>query len=578
MNTQMKRAGRLIAICLLASLSICSTRSYAAYNLISPGSSYETSWASPGTAPDWMNNAVFSNSYGSVYAEVWDETGGNGLWAEVHDYAAHTFTIHLGQVVVGAGGTVVHPDVVLGGDGTHNYMAVVYTGTSILGASNVYIEVYTITNVGNASFGYNSCTGGGNTNQIGNSGLVGNAHIDIASEAYGASYIRADRFVVAWEDGIAACIAGGNAGARAAAGSLSGLAGCTATFAFAPGCLNNVAGPSAGAGFDVDVTVGPDYNAGGYIAYFAYRDFYGGNYNIYQGDWHLGGTLNPGTISVTSTTNPVEWPRIDMYDSPTVGGGAPFEIAYRYYDNGVPEWNISKVDNNSTLEITANYTPTGAHDYENLKPVVAAGTEDLGTGLELYSLAYANPTLNYILEENIDNATGAVYQTTIYDDFRIVNNYGNSNGTYIDDPVAISSNYVYDGGYSQVRPDELYTCWYNTSGAGNIYCKTRSTAPPVFKPGNNTGNTVLKPVQQVQQGGTHVQVYPIPAEDVVYIKRNGRQASHYNITDLTGRVVMEGQISEEVQAVNIAGMDRGMYLVNVSYSDSDDVDGIRIAK
>lgn len=569
MNTQRKERKWLQTAGFIVLLSLCSVHSYAAYNLINPGATTpETSYAYPGNAPDWLNNAIFTNSYGTVSAEVWDETGGDGMYAEVHDNASHSFTIHLGQyVVTGLGGTVVHPDVILGGDPTHNYMAVVFTGT--VGAnSNVYIEVYTINGVGTTGFSPSTCSA--HTYQIGNSGVVGNAHIDVAYEPDGVIYVKADRFVVAWEDAIGVCQVLTNPGARAAAGSLSALAGCSVSFSFAPGCLNNTGGPNIGAASDVDVAVGLDYNAGGYIAYFTYRDYYNLSYNIYQGDWHLGGVLNPGTISVGST-DPKEWPRIDMYDSPIVGGGSPFEIAYRFYDNGTNKWNISKIDNNSNLEITANYTPSGAHDHDNSKPVIAAGTEDLAGPLELYSIAYANPDLTYILEENIDNATGAIYQTATSDDFRIVNN----NNT-IDAPVAISSDYIYDAAYYQMRPDNLFTCWYNTGGS--IDCKTRNTAPPMFRPGNTSNNEPLGEVCQVQKAGEHVKVYPIPVQDVIYINRNGRQARSYSITDLTGRLVLKGNINEEVQAVDIASLDKGMYLLNVRYSDGDDVDGIRIAK
>lgn len=570
MNTQMKRAGRLIAICLLASLSICSTRSYAAYNLISPGSGYETSPAAPNNQPDWMNNAVFTNTNGTVYAEVWDETGGNGLYLEIHDNAGNAIApyIHLAQPLVNVYGLdCTHPDVILGGDASNNYVAVAYSGDDGTN-KDVYLEVYTIHDVGLSTIYVSACAQ--YIFKVGNSGAVGDAHIDIANELYGVNAVKADVFVIGWEDAIPACaVSLGAIGARACVESLSHLAGCnTANFTFAPACLNNTVGLNASRGNQVDITIHQDFQ-GGYRADFVFVD---NNVNyISIGRWDIGTSLTRGIHTINSG-NTMEFPRIDAYDAPNAATTVNFDIVYRE-DNGtwqVQEYNPYTAASNM---VTSYYTPAGTNNYNNSKPVVTAGTEDLSnTAYQFYSLAYQNTDLDEVFVQNININNGTLYGTP---DYRIANNY-----TDVLDPVAISNDYIYNGTYSLMQPNEIYVCWYNNT-SGTIDCKARSSAPPVMKPGHSnpeeqTCNYNISTVNKKNAG--HMKVQPIPAADKITVDCNGREARSYSINDLTGRVLLQGKMNSLVQDIDLSPLAAGMYLLNVSYTDSKDVDGMRIVK
>ncbi|MBS1584615.1 MAG: T9SS type A sorting domain-containing protein [Bacteroidetes bacterium] len=556
------------ALCLFIFLCLIGYNAEAGYNLIAPNVATPEVSVVSASSPTWLNNAVFTNSNGTVYTEVWDEGGGNGVWAEVHDNGGHSFKIHLGATVVGAGGSVRNPDVILGGDANNTYFAAVYTGVAGLN-SDIFLEVYTITGVNTNSFASTSCTP--HTFQVTGTHRTGVAHIDVAFEMVGLSYPTADVFVIAWEDAVPTCAVGGQPGARACKESLSHIANCnTPSFTYSPNCLNHATfGPTQGAGVQVDIAVAPDYNNGGYLSTFTYTDPAAGN--LFVGTWNLGTTLVQ-VGNMYAIGNPFEWPRIDMYDSPLTPPAAHYEIVYRYQEPYNNVWNIVNQDPLSTNEITGTYTPFGTFDYDNSKPVVTAGTEDLAGNTHLYSAAYQNSNLGEIMEENIVVGTGLVYQSALSDDFRIVNN-----NTVVDAPVAISSSYAYNATYSKMQPDEIYVCWYNTGGT--IDCKTRSSAPPVFKH-NNTGNSnnVLKPVDQFATSKNPASVYPLPANDILHVKGNGRQLKAYTITDVLGKVLQHGDFNADQNNIDISSLSSGLYLLNINYKDAVDVDGFKVTK
>jgi hypothetical protein len=569
MKQNFNNRGKRIPIALLLLVLVSGfSNVHAAYTLYNtPLGTDNTLTNQPGSAPTWMNNSIFNNSNGSVQAVAWDEGGGNGMYAEVFDNTGGVQLIHLGQAVVNAGGTVEHPDIVLGGDASNNYMAVVFTG--IAGANkDVFIEVHTLTNVNNVSPALNYTTCGTYTFQLTTNHSASNAHIDLAYEMYGVGNPKADRFVVAWEQG-GACFANFNNGAWACHGSLAALAGCGAyTITYAPGCLNTTSAPQV-AGRDVDIAVRGA--SGNYKAFFTFWDNVGGNNQMYVGDWNLGSTLNQGTFANNFGGNQVEYPRIDAADGPLGVGDAPFDIVIRAKDGITSAWNVTSWNGLAQSEVTSFYNPNPTSTYyqDNSKPVVTAGSEDYNTNTRLYTLAYQNTNLNAVWAQNINIAGGALYGTP---DYRLVNTSAINTASA---PVAISSDYTYDG--VRMYGYEVFVSWYDASN-NQIDYKITTAAPPVYKPGHQGENTVIANTQNLGFNRKHACVSPIPASDRIYIEENGRAAKSYTITDVTGRVLLKGSIEQDKQQVDISALASGMYLVNISYSDNADVDGFRIAK
>jgi len=560
-----------MALCLSILLCLVNVPAGAQYTIYTSGNGpAETSPATPTFAPTWMNNAVFTNSLGSVYAEAWDEGTGT-VYYEVHDNAGHSSGTLT--VISPNAGTNTNPDVVLGGDNGNNFMAIVYTNT-YLGNSNIYVEVYQINNVGAVTFAVaNVCGAGGYVHQVSTSNHVGNAHIDMGNETYAAgTLVGANRFVIAWEDFGNGFTNGGPGGMATSATFSDIVANCgLATYTTTNTPLNLLAGPNWGAANDVDIAVRYD-GSNGYTAYFTYRDYFvlGSTSYVYFGKWAIASnTVTKGVRIVNAGTgagNNVEYPRIDVYDSKAFSTtDAFFDIVYRWLDPSPPAWNIMQVNNLAGPEQVTKPYGIGTLVNDNTKPVVTAGTEGPVSGVyySLYSLAYANPNLDWVYLQNVVYATGNGLKTVGTNlDYREVNQNAN-----IDGPVAISNDYIVDG-TGTFRPDQIYVCWYNTGGT--IDCNTNTNRPPLFKP------TWLENTLSKNKNG--IKVYPNPAEDMVVLEQGSTPVSNYTLCDVMGRVLLKGDVEQAVQPIDISQLAKGMYILNVSYKDSKQTDGIKIVK
>jgi hypothetical protein len=133
--------------------------------------------------------------------------------------------------------------------------------------------------------------------------------------------------------------------------------------------------------------------------------------------------------------------------------------------------------------------------------------------------------------------------------------------------VAISNDYVVDG-TGTFRPDQIYVCWYNTGGT--IDCNTNTNRPPLFKP------TWLENTLSKNKNG--IKVYPNPAEDVVVLEQGIKPIGSYAVCDVMGRVLLKGNMRQTAQAIDISQLAEGMYILNVSYKDSKETDGVKIVK
>lgn len=568
MNTQMKQKSSLGVLCLCLMLCLSANLVQAQYNLVGPpvNADITVANAAVGNTIDWLNNAVFTNSYGTVWGEAWDEGTGTDVWMELHDNTGSTGPIQLGVPMINLGASVRHPDIVLGGDDTHNYVAVVYKSSSGLN-TDIFLEIYTITNV-NAGIGVFACTK--YIFQLTNTHASGDPHIDLANEQYGAASVKADLFAVAWEEGNALCVGNGGPGARGCYGLLSNLAGSgcvAATVTNSPGCFN-VTGLGGTRGTQVDIAVHLAGSAG-YVAGFTYSDPVLGN--IYLGTWNItAGTITTGTMMNNPGANAAEFPRIDLLDQ-----NRPFtpctevDVVYRYFDPGPLAWNVNSTNNLIATgwdEVTSYYnTLAGTFNNDNSKPVVTAGSNNNVNAADnnFFSVAYAGAQ-DIVWVQNIDWTTGVPTFVAGPD----YNYYEVNTNANISDPVAISSNYVYVA--SNFRTDEIYTCWINTSAAAqSIDCKSSNTIPPAFKP---TGT------KQLSTAANRAKIYPNPANDILYVECGAYPLKAYVLSDLLGRNVLEGELTKESGAIDISKLAKGMYLLKLQYDGSSYTDCVKVVK
>lgn len=525
-----------------------------------PQTTTETSVVSPGNVPTWMNNAIFRNDDGTVYGEVWDEGTGNGIYLEVHDNigGGSTGAVQLGTTLL-ANGYCEHPDVVIGGDATHMYVAAVYTyqRTTAPVGNNIFMEVYTITGIG-TGITLNSCTTYIFPVTGQNADHVGDAHIDLANEGYGAASVRADTFVIAWEEKTT-CGIGLNFGARGATGALSRFAGSTcsvASFTYSNGCFNNVGNGDRGDQVDIAVRYIPA--SGTCVALFTYDDLSNGD--IFLGAWNVtGNSVTTGTVlDNTPGTGNSEYPRIDVRDqnASTTPNCAAYDVVYRYYDGTA--WNVNQINdilgNSNPETITAQYA--GTNDHDNTKPVVTCGTNNNVDAAEnnLFSVAYANPLpspgLDSVFVQNVDWIDGLV--TT-----RVgtsVDYYATNTHDSIDGPVAISNDWINSSG---LQTDTVYVCWYNVADA-TIDCKQTGSVPVAFKP---TVTSNLPPIST-----NKTKVYPIPARNDLYIVAEA-SAKSYRLSDVAGHVVLQNSITNDKQHVDLKGLPKGIYMLNILNED-----------
>ncbi|MBS1584674.1 MAG: T9SS type A sorting domain-containing protein [Bacteroidetes bacterium] len=495
--------------------------------------------------PTWMNNAERTASYGTLYGVIWDD-GAGALTVQLQDDASPTpgtATIAL----AGPGfGTMRHPDMVIGGDFYNYYVMAVYTVDNGLGTTNIYCESYIITGVGTGTLTVNNC-GGNHIRNISNTGLAGNAHIDLANDPTGALLTVADRFVVGWEDYTCTQV-GGNIGAMARSSSLSAFAGTACgvgATVVSSGCLNNTNSIIGEAGEQVDIAVREDYSGSGYEAFFTYADHAQGN--VYEGRWHI----PPGSNSVTTGIaidnpgmNNMDYPRIDVRDNaPNTPPQTQTEIVYRYWDGF--HWVIAGSNNLLTHDNINSYF-NGPPDHDNTNPVVTYGEGNKG-----FFIAYANPTMDKVYMNITNQSNGYLAQNLNapnYDGYEVSYNVG------IDGPVAISNAYLNKAGGPYASDN--FVCWFNATN-GEIDCKTTNIYTPVFKPTET----------MVMRKGFKAEVYPNPASDHINIRAGAYELQHYMLTDVLGKTVKQGDVNSEKTVVDLKGLPKGLYVLGIVNKD-----------
>ncbi|MDN5627807.1 MAG: T9SS type A sorting domain-containing protein, partial [Weeksellaceae bacterium] len=78
------------------------------------------------------------------------------------------------------------------------------------------------------------------------------------------------------------------------------------------------------------------------------------------------------------------------------------------------------------------------------------------------------------------------------------------------------------------------------------------------------GKDVPLAVDDNLQGAFGIQVYPNPASEVLNIKLNNAQKATFKIFDLAGQLVKESSSSDQLAEINISGLPKGVYILNIN--------------
>jgi hypothetical protein len=62
-------------------------------------------------------------------------------------------------------------------------------------------------------------------------------------------------------------------------------------------------------------------------------------------------------------------------------------------------------------------------------------------------------------------------------------------------------------------------------------------------------------------GKAGLQVYPVPAKDVITVERNTSDITEATITDMQGKVLMRVRLTQSRQEIDIASLAKGMYVL-----------------
>lgn len=505
------------------------------YHVVSP--SYNESTFVPSTATGnvtWLNNASFYNQSipFSIKAVVWDD--GSDSWFKISD---GTYS-YSSKVAMSGSST---PDVIVGGDANDNaYLGVVYNNSG-----NIYLDVYTITNIGNVSFGVSTC--GTYTYPITVTQTARVPHIDaLNAPCIGFTKTLSDGFVIAWEDN--ACSVNGYYGARACVGSIVNSAtNCVAGISYLPGCVNRTSGPPQFItdAENIDAAMYMDASIG-LMVKFTYVDPYN-SYNLYYSTWHTTWSSPSAAVNIDNNTNGIKYPRIDVFDAVTNVPSTSMDIVYDKYGGTNTTWEVYTWNPSSGQDASADYddgSSTGTGRSDNSSPAVTLASNGL------ISFTYSNAVMDSVYEQNIDCSSGNITTTSGDKDYYSVNTSSNATG-----PVAITTDWAYDVSSSDVVPNDLFICWYNP-GLDEIDYKVTSN-PTSYK---TTG---------IQAGAVeHVNSILIsnPANDYTIIRcPNGGR--NYKVADLYGKTVKEGCINNIDTKVSLNTLPAGTYILYVNCTD-----------
>jgi len=267
-----------------------------------------------------------------------------------------------------------------------------------------------------------------------------------------------------------------------------------------------------------------------------------------------GNDINLWEVDILSATNSVIVPALNsgmsfnksvrieamgVYDP-----GAPFQkyqIAYAGYAGG------PGMDMFSFNDLTGNFNlsaaGSGLSGGNNMHPAVSAGAGQYvggGYGNENHSICWFNDGTPYFYSQAIETNSGNVNPS--YPDYYEVNQDPAPSIT-LDEyyaPIAVSSSSNW-GDY------ELLTAWVNNF---DIFYKHQIDIQQ-YKPTN------VKVVP-----AANYRLYPNPSSTTINI--DGMTRADYTITDVTGRILLKGEVTKASNNIHIESLAKGIYIASVT--------------
>lgn len=280
-----------------------------------------------------------------------------------------------------------------------------------------------------------------------------------------------------------------------------------------------------------------------------------GNSELYYREWDMTGTSLSTTVTLDAMTgsSAVSIPRIDGMDNynvndPSGATESVYKIAAQVYNDGT---GYNEIRTYCNLLGAANYWTCS--DVEDLSPVTSSSPL-----YNHYTPCVALAQDDYMIAHFMDDGTNDIVtmQPIVKGDPSALGggkDYWVSDGT----PVGTSGYYACSASPLANRPNvEGLIAWGYPDGGGGTYIKYKTTPYTYsFKHGNNEGTGNAK-----ESSWT---VYPNPAHDYVVVSAPGGAAGSYELTDLAGKVLLQGNINSGQKHVNIGALAAGSYLLQL---------------
>jgi hypothetical protein len=282
------------------------------------------------------------------------------------------------------------------------------------------------------------------------------------------------------------------------------------------------------------------------VAYVTYTDING---DLWEDEYNFTSPMPPSRKYLGNNMDIM--PRIDAIDNINENN---------FYATIPPNFDYVIVDNDNSGSVivtpgyrTALAAPT---TYGGWIPSCLDESPVVSCGPKNYNIGYYHPDgfNDYVTSPSLD------WNSSFYTGIPPINYYQvNKLGafpTYISMSLSNTCNNDLTLGY--YNPPQILSCWNN----GIVFFKEAGDVT-LWKP-NNTAS-----VQNVKENKDW-NVFPNPATSVINIFRPDAKSSYtYSINDLSGKTLLLGAISNDIEQVNITNLSSGLYIIKI-YSNSED--------
>lgn len=481
-------------------------------DLLSYGFGSPTPPYTPSSIPSGL---TYPSTIGGTSTQFW-------YWTQNSSGAGALYQVGGADVVLGnyvSGSTVSTTDFVMG---------IFYQMPTASGFGTLYLDEYLISNPGTGSFSisYMSTTSIATVHGLSNGGRA-DIIADYNTPVSGTGKPLADKFVVMWND-----INGLNAYAASLSNPSSG-----STINVSASVGGGVESYDVACSQEIDVVTGKKID----VAHFAYLDNSG---NLNYAKWYPPASSISGSPTFLASNK--LFARIAAIRDPGT------------VSSGNNNWLIVS-DNNTATTMTA-YTNLGTSGIGTITlPTTGSGG---GAGTE-GAVVTAGPGSQYSIGTydgsnyyNINTVQYTPSPTPVIDNIGYrVNTLSNSisdNLTY--DMVGLSS--------SCNTTNDIFTGWSSISSCptcqNDFYFKQAGSLS--FKPAPVTKASIP----------AKLKVYPNPSVDILTISSDYTAGDNYTITDISGRQVMNGNITSNSYVVDVHTLPNGVYVINITGAKASD--------